>query len=505
MKRKIIIPFWAILLFPMSSCKKFLEQASQDLIRPVTIAHYKELLQGESYFKGTSSSNWIVETMTDNLTAIELTLPANSDYAPLRSARFAYRWDADIENPEGTYEDEMFKEIYRNILGANSCLQELDKASGTEEERAVVKGQAFFSRAYGYFLLANLYAQAYNEARPGDLCVPLILETTPSLKRYNRATIKEVWGLISSDIDQSVTLLAGDKDKGSFLEINYKAALLLAARIALFMGDYDKSISYGEKLLAIHPALRNITGITRSPQLNSWNFLGASDLFFKYANNPEILFTFSRLDSFFEESDPKNYTMGFTGEVSATFSASVNVPGALIDLYTPSDKRLKYWFSPPVGPAGGYYSRESWVPAKASNQDGCQTAIYMRSGEAYLILAEAYARKNNPDNARAIDLLNTLRSYRIEGYTNLTPTDFPDQQAFIQFIWDERRRELCFEELHRWWDLRRIGQPAIRHVYFGKTYQLNAKDPAYLLNFPKAELAFNPGLIPNIRPVRNPL
>ena len=56
-------------------------------------------------------------------------------------------------------------------------------------------------------------------------------------------------------------------------------------------------------------------------------------------------------------------------------------------------------------------------------------------------------------NAKAIGYLNALREKRINPYTALSLGDFTSNDALVQFCWDERRRELCFEECHRWWDV----------------------------------------------------
>ena len=44
-------------------------------------------------------------------------------------------------------------------------------------------------------------------------------------------------------------------------------------------------------------------------------------------------------------------------------------------------------------------------------------------------------------------------------YKELTFADFATTADLLQFVRDERRRELCFEEIHRWADLRRYGCP----------------------------------------------
>src|SRR5690606_19834210 len=98
----------------------------------------------------------------------------------------------------------------------------VDGSEGTEAEKKVLRGQAYFTRAYGFFVLANLYSQAYNEAQPDDLCVPLIQETTPTMGGYNRSTIKEVWDMITSDIEAAVSNLENDAVTRTYYEISYK-------------------------------------------------------------------------------------------------------------------------------------------------------------------------------------------------------------------------------------------------------------------------------------------
>lgn len=501
MKRTFIISFMAVMALMQSSCKKYLEQTSQDLIRPVTITHYKELLQGEGYFKDLYARGWFIDVMTDNIAALDLIYPTTGQNTKAKYAGPAYKWAADLEEVTGTFSDRLFQHLYKNILAANTCIQAGEKAEGTATEKAVLMGQAYFHRAYGYFTLANLYAQAHNEAQPDDLCVPLILETTPSLKTYNRATIKEVWDLIKADITKAVELLSTDNATRTVYEVNYKAALVLASRISLYMEDYEQVIKYGEKFLVLNPALRNITAITTSPT-NSGAFAPGT---FLMLNNPEIVFTFGTMNSSSVEGSYMFYTRETTAFSEVGFSASKDEPGGLMKTYEATDRRLNHWFTLPTGAPGEVLGVITRTPVKVSFYDGNRFSQTMRAGEVYLNIAEAYARKASPDPAHTIELLNQLRRNRIAGYTDLTAAGFAGAQELVQFVWDERRRELCFEEFHRWWDLRRTGQPALQHDYLGDVFELKPKDPAYILNFPKQELEFNTSLVPNARPVRTPL
>ena len=95
--------------------------------------------------------------------------------------------------------------------------------------------------------------------------------------------------------------------------------------------------------------------------------------------------------------------------------------------------------------------------------------------------------------------MNELRKSRFasDKYVALTGADFASNADLLQFVRDERRRELCFEETHRWNDLRRYGCPRIEHKFYAsstsapETYVLEAGDKNYTLALPKSETEYN--------------
>ena len=131
-----------------------------------------------------------------------------------------------------------------------------------------------------------------------------------------------------------------------------------------------------------------------------------------------------------------------------------------------------------------------------------------RSPEVWLNMAEAYARKADGVSQEAIDLLNELRKKKFtsEAYVAKSADDFASKEDLVKFIWEERRRELCFEEAMRFWDLRRQGMPEIRHTLYrtdgsSSTYVLEAGSPNYLLQIPAAETDYNSGIENNPRDI----
>ena len=125
----------------------------------------------------------------------------------------------------------------------------------------------------------------------------------------------------------------------------------------------------------------------------------------------------------------------------------------------------------------------------------------IRTEEMYLILAEAYAHK--PDGlSAAVGYLNTLREVKFraedfETYGRLHAEDFTPQ-SLLETIWNERRREFCFEE-HRWFDLRRTTRPSIVHSGLNGSATLQKDDPRYVLQIPQKELNVNPEIGANPR------
>lgn len=103
----------------------------------------------------------------------------------------------------------------------------------------------------------------------------------------------------------------------------------------------------------------------------------------------------------------------------------------------------------------------------------------------------------------ATDAVNTLREYRFD------PEDFEEetfdtQDELIEFVRDERRRELCFEG-QRWFDLRRWGMPAITHKWHSdenstSTYRLEERDLMYTIPIPTEALEKNGKLKQNPLP-----
>ncbi|MDR3235951.1 MAG: RagB/SusD family nutrient uptake outer membrane protein [Prevotellaceae bacterium] len=527
------------------SCNEFLERNSQNLVIPKTAAQYKEILQYEGYFHhllkdGTPNGSYLfVNYMTDDVEYFDaLKEPGHPSSWNSRTGEDekveiyagCYNWDADIEG--SLFSPEVFIYLYKQVMVANICLESVDECDGTKLEKETLRGQAAFTRAFAYFILANIYAKPYasvlnGKTNPSELCVPIKETSTPSVDTYyGRATIGEVWGVITADIQ---TALDNLKDKGLELnkyEISYPAALVLAMRVALYMEDWDRVIALGEEFrigfakFAFYDISGKTTAGPRVLSIDDPTVTEEYHLKFMNSTNTELIWTFAGGGAGYARPDyAVNQTLApYTAskETVRYLRVSTNNNGenaSLIGLYEEGDRRKNYWFYEPKADETQYATfRYDYTPCKFDNDPDyniLQTSFAFRTAEVNLTLAEAYIRQPNTDAAAALALLDELRQARFDpaSYAPLSASDYASPEALRQLVWDERRRELCFDELHRWWDLRRTTQPRIKHLWRNNTYYLlDEGDAGYVLNFPKSEITYaGSALIPNIRPNRSPI
>ena len=82
----------------------------------------------------------------------------------------------------------------------------------------------------------------------------------------------------------------------------------------------------------------------------------------------------------------------------------------------------------------------------------------------------------------------------------LDRTDFNTNEDLLKRILEERRLETAFDAGLRWFDLRRLGKPEIRHAYKnGTEYVLKQGDLRYVLQIPISEQNASPNMPLNPR------
>ena len=463
--------FWFLLI----GCGDFLEEQSQDLTYAVNCADLEELLVGNAYAYGLPASKVLtsallkstnsktggyyfpgLQVMDDDVTASVFGQEPNVSTQPYSLLGAYYRWDENT-NHDGSaeYDDPNWIRLYTHIGVTNAVLSKVDEfTDDSEADRNRVKGQALFLRAYYYYFLVNLYAKPYSAiTADSDLGVPLKTFAYVDDRYWTRAPVDSVYHQIVRDLQGAVVCLDGIEMKNRYWA-NEDAARLLLGRVYCYMGKWDLVPEVYEELLKKY-TLADIVADNKAPYIST--------------TSPELIFTMGQdcRDGIFKGPSLSNTVSTF------------GVSSELEQLYKTGDARFTVRCST---------DRETGRIYPKVMDQYVSDVFTLRISEAYLNQAEALAMTG--DEAGARDLIQKLREKRIAAGNVGTVTESGKQ--LIQFIREERRRELCFEG-HRWFDLRRYAvcpnypeSKEIRHTSYvhtsGSKYQQGMIEGYYLLD-----------------------
>lgn len=492
--KKIIISVICFSAIFFSSCDDFLEEVSQDQVTPKTAEDYMQFLYGEVYKKANDGyyHTWL-DLMTDDCKSFAKKSSLGSDTRIEGWGYYTWQKDPEVRMDGLVNSDNAWAHYYHNILMVNIVLYNADEVGGSDEERAQLKAECHMIRAYAYWMLVNLYGEPYDpDTAEKALGIPVNDLVGAEDKKFTRASVAEIYRLITSDIAQALEEFELSGGGKTIFRWNRNAANVFASRVALYMKNWDDAIKYASAALVAKPNLWNLEEKSAGSH--------SADVFF-VKDNPEILFTYGSGQMTF-----------FRSGVKGAFPASDDLGNAFsagdLRYYNTNNQRQRGHFVKTQGSiliGGG--SRVIPFKAETTLTDVCGSAI--RNAEALLNRAEAYAHKTS-DLQLALDDLNTLRRNRFTAatYNDLT---FSDQQDLFEKVKQERRLELCFEQ-HRWFDLRRWGCPRIEHVFLinlgetvTETFVLEENDPAYTLPLPQSVQSAEPELKNIERPERTPV
>ena len=458
-----------LLLLLFSACSDFLEEKSLDLIIPKSVKDYREFLFGEAYIRNETLIHTYLDIMTDDVRENIKGLSFGTD---VRANGYGYyTWQAE---PEETVSgainvDKAWATYYHSILICNITLDNVGDISGSKAEKEDLKAEAYALRAYCYFMLVNLYGQPYQIATAEtDLGVPINDVIGMEDKKFKRESVATIYRLIESDLKNAIDCFKASNLNKTYFRWNLPATYLLASRVSLYKKEYDKVIGYATDVIAEHPQIYDLSTLN-------------DDDYFLNDKNPEILFTYG------------DYVVSYYAMLA---KCNFPISEQLFALYGTNDWRLTHCF----------YKRNSDYTAQKSEVAGT-TGVYgyaLRTSEAYLNRAEAYAEKGEKDKALAD--LKTIREKRLKVYEDLEANS---NEETITRVREERRRELSFE-FHRWFDLRRWDRPRLEHTFTPdikkpdriEKYVLEKDDPAYTLPLPRSVVDYDPTIVNNPRPQR---
>lgn len=518
MKRLLYILIAALTV--SGGCKKFLEEQSQDEVRPSTVQELNSIMSSDGYpYLSTNNSATRLNIMADMITDDVQCFGGQgfvSYQLVARSGKGPYTWSRQMfedvllgDGLSNTKNVNSWAIIYKRIAGCNVVLNYVDKVSGSQSEKENLRGQALAMRGYYYFNLVNMFGRPYNDPASNpeiSLAVPLKLTMEVGDEFLKRNTVAQVYSQVETDLKQAADLLRTYPGTStSPYKMNEAAVNALLSRMYLYQEKWDLALEYANKGLAKRSVLAQLSSFAADGGYNTFNDAYSSPIphenrIYDATRSQEVLWSYipstAGQDEWFRESVNPSYS-----EHKPVYSPSESLMALydtrpLTETVYLADLRARLYFK--------YVILFGSTGIVVVNCNGAPGGAGLRVAELYMNRAEANIRKYmSSGNAQfrldALRDINTLRMSRYDNRKPYVPIDITEPNALFDFYKDERRREFSFEEGHRWFDLRRYGMPSISHVYEevagdAQVYTLAQGDSRYTLPIPAAVLERNGAL-----------
>jgi len=432
-----------------SSCDGFLGIMPKGSKIPSTLADYEAFIRDEYTNQRTDITQAILLLNDKFETA------SNYNYYPLYKAN--YFWDESANRIKLNSSDETtYYNGYAAISSCNLIIENAPSATeATDAERNELIAQAKVIRTVVYFVLANYYADTYDEATASTkLSVPLI-ESADLNASYKQVTIQEIYTYMLKNLEEALPYLP---HKGAtVLHPTIGAAYAMYARIYLEMGNYDLALQYANEAL------------TENSDLYDWTA-------YYEANKTQI----ENATSYTATASPmgidnvENYYFRHGSTYYASSESNIQVDRTT--RFEAGDARMAArWKLKTVG-ENTYY---------ASTLRGLFNYGGLTTTEVYLIKAECLARNSKYDDA--MDALNTVRQKRILPNVYQPLTASTEEEA-INYIRRTKDNELIFS-IVPFADARRFNKESkyartLSKVVDGVTYTLTPTSHLWTMPFP---------------------
>jgi hypothetical protein len=358
--------------------------------------------------------------------------------------------------PTDTYVGYLWEYPYKSLLLCNDLIEQLSatKVFSDEEQREHI-GEAKYFRAYGYFVLVNLF---------GD--VPWvksanILETALQPRESKEAIITERDGIIA-DLKYAETALASSEN--TRVKVTAAAASALLARVYLYHREWANAETKADEVI------------------------GLPD--FELEPNLSNVFLRSSKESIFRASSSGAIPSYVDRTYYATYCLNANylrLTDDFLNSFEDGDLRKTKWLKDEKT----YFHSWKYKRNSATAAGDPEDLVLLRLSEQYLIRAEARAQQGKLTGADgAIADINAIRA---RAGLDALPETLSKEETLLA-VENERRHELFLEEGHRWWDLVRTGRAdAVLSAFPGKQWSPYKA----LLPIPSEEIDKNQNLTPN--------
>tara|TARA_R110002051_G_scaffold200208_1_gene267122 strand:- start:2264 stop:3694 length:1431 start_codon:yes stop_codon:yes gene_type:complete len=342
---------------------------------------------------------------------------------------------------------------YNLIYAANDIIKGVENSNNLSiEEKETFKGQALFVRAYLHSLLVGLF---------GD--VPYV--STPNYLENNVATRtpkNEVYNNIIRDLNLATPLLEDVSEER--VVPNKSAAQALLARMYLYVENWAMAEITATSVIDAHVLEPDVSKVfLKESQETLWQFKPGASI---------------------------RNTLEAIALIIQAVPTTTGYPLAdnLLVAFEPNDLRRANWVGSKSSANGLetlYFAYKYKEPLVNIRQPILEYSIIFRLAEQYLIRAEARAHLDKIGEAQ--EDLNAIRNRAGLGNTTASNTN-----ELLDAILQERQVELFTEHGQRWFDLKRLGNPAEVLAPIKPGW----RNTDILLPIPETELLANPNLKP---------
>ena len=514
----------------LCSCEDFLDPSSTSEFVPKDANSLNELLLGEAYPRNDiDGMNIFLNLLDDDITAMPYQTPQDGFDANRFLA--AYTWQPDMfkmMEEAGYSNTNMYEQYYELILGANAVIDYIDQVNDEKQNINYVLAQAYALRGFLYFKLVNIFGQPIN-SQPDALGVPLKLNSgvENTENALARRTVKDVYAQVINDLKEAERLyetLPADKQFAKDYRTSLPMVQLLLSRVHLYQENWSDAASYAHKVMTNSNFKLLDLNVVETLTEEGYPFYKT---YHAYSESSEVIWVYGSV------SDMGSWVMSYAGTsnpkdnnrvMHAYFKASED----LMDTYEDTDLRkeryiikkavrdergIDIWTPMAIGKLSVNIPQDNGVSLNNFYKPISGSGVFGRSlrlSEAYLNYAEAKAMmyQMGTDANGATEAQDALDELRVKRYAanDFKSLDITDAEELIQFVRNERRRELCFED-HRWYDLRRWGMKEIKHVWYNDAntksiFTLNQGDKGYTIPIPDEAMDLNAALKQNELPAK---
>lgn len=528
LKNKIIA--LCLCTIALCSCEDFLDPSSTSEFVPKDANSLNELLLGEAYPRNDiDGMNIFLNLLDDDITAMPYQAPQDGFDANRFLA--AYTWQPDMfkmMEAAGYSNTNMYEQYYELILGANAVIDYIDQVNDEKQNINYVLAQAYALRGFLYFKLVNIFGQPIN-SQPDALGVPLKLNSgvENTENALARRTVKDVYTQVINDLKEAERLyetLPADKQFAKDYRTSLPMVQLLLSRVHLYQENWSDAASYAHKVMTNSNFKLLDLNVVETLTEEGYPFYKT---YHAYSESSEVIWVYGSV------SDMGSWVMSYAGtsnpkDNNRVMHAYFKASDDLMETYEDTDLRkeryiikkavrdergIDIWTPMAIGKLSVNIPQDNGVSLNNFYKPISGSGVFGRSlrlSEAYLNYAEAKAMmyQMGTDANGATEAQDALDELRVKRYAanDFKSLDITDAEELIQFVRNERRRELCFED-HRWYDLRRWGMKEIKHVWYNdantkSTFTLTQGDKGYTIPIPDEAMDLNAALKQNELPAK---